>query len=58
MKRLTGAAKLAHDRRVLREAHEREMSKALANIRRRDAGSIEATMRHLRRALVLEAVMP
>lgn len=58
MKRLTGAAKLAHDRRVLREAHDREMRKALAHINRRDAGSVEATLRHIKRAAMLQAVMP
>lgn len=58
MKRLTGAAKLAHDRRVLREAHEKEMAWAVYNIRRRDAGSVEATLRNIKRAAVLQSVIP
>ena len=37
---LTGAAKRAHERRVLRDATEREMAAALAHARRRDPGAI------------------
>ena len=54
---LSGAAKKAHERRVMRDAYEREMTAALANARRRDAASIDAVLLHLRRAEVLQAVI-
>ena len=54
MTRLHGAAKAAHERRILRDAVEREVTAALAHTRRRDPGAIPAALRHLRRAEVLQ----
>ena len=55
-RRLSGAAKAAHERRVLREAAEREVTAALAHVRRRDDGAIPAVLRYLRRAQAIQEV--
>ena len=50
---LTGAAKRAHERRVLRDAHEREMAAALAKM---STHTPLAVVSHLLRAFVLQEV--
>jgi hypothetical protein len=58
VKQLHGAAKLAQERRILREAHEREMGRALVSIGRRDPFSIPRTLRHIQRAHAIQEVIP